>query len=110
MSCHVKGVLVKGVGVDEQTRCSHYRSDRDVIAIKFKCCDTYYSCISCHEEIAGHPVEVWPREEHSEKAILCGICGTQHRIDTYLKNSSACVSCGSSFNPGCKLHHHLYFE
>ncbi len=32
-------IIVKGKLVDDQTRCVHYRSTLDVIAIKFKCCN-----------------------------------------------------------------------
>ena len=45
---------VLGRPVDEQTRCVHYRTPLDVIAIKFWCCQAYYPCHLCHEETAGH--------------------------------------------------------
>jgi uncharacterized CHY-type Zn-finger protein len=47
-------VVVKGVEVDSKTRCRHYHSEKDIIAIKFKCCAVYYPCHFCHEETAGH--------------------------------------------------------
>jgi uncharacterized CHY-type Zn-finger protein len=28
----------------------------------------------------------------------------------YLACENRCPVCGSAFNPGCKAHHHLYFE
>ncbi|GIQ68268.1 hypothetical protein XYCOK13_10920 [Xylanibacillus composti] len=30
--------------IDEQTRCRHYHSELDRIAIRFKCCDQFYGC------------------------------------------------------------------
>ena len=61
---------VKVIGaIDDQTRCRHYHSERDIIAIKFKCCETYYPCIFCHEEQADHQVEVWPTKEFDTKAV-----------------------------------------
>ena len=33
---------VKGNGVDKETRCLHYHSEVDRIAIKFYCCNSYY--------------------------------------------------------------------
>ena len=53
---------IKGKLVDEYTRCVHYHSLLDVIAIKFKCCGVYYPCYSCHEEEADHEHEVWKKD------------------------------------------------
>jgi uncharacterized CHY-type Zn-finger protein len=92
------------------TGCAHYRSGLDIIAIKFKCCQTYYSCYHCHEAEAGHPPQVWKRGEFDEKAILCGACGEELTIDQYLQCGAVCPTCNSSFNSGCRHHYHLYFE
>ncbi|SES40335.1 CHY zinc finger protein [Salipaludibacillus aurantiacus] len=106
----IHDVIVKGKVVDAETRCSHYHSERDRIAIKFKCCGTYYPCIHCHHETAGHSVERWPAEEFWQKAVLCGACGTELTIEQYMQSSTHCPACNKSFNPGCQTHHHLYFE
>lgn len=37
-------MTVKGVALDANTRCRHYGTDKDIIAIKFKCCETFYAC------------------------------------------------------------------
>lgn len=102
-------IKVKGQVIDEQTRCTHYHSERDIIAIKFKCCNTYYPCYHCHQEV-NHNMERWKREEFDEKAILCGVCGHELTIHEYLNASHSCPYCEASFNPGCQLHHHIYFE
>ncbi|MGH7011489.1 MAG: CHY zinc finger protein, partial [Caulobacteraceae bacterium] len=101
---------VSGVLVDEQTRCAHYRSPRDIIAIKMRCCRTYWSCRECHDEIAGHPAEVWPVGEWDEAAVLCGACGLQMSVREYLGCEYRCPHCRAPFNPACSGHHHLYFE
>jgi uncharacterized CHY-type Zn-finger protein len=93
---------VIGVDLDSQTRCAHYRSDLDVIAIKMKCCGTYYACKDCHEALAGHPIEVWPRAEWDQPAVLCGVCATEMTIRQYLACSNQCPNCAAQFNPGCR--------
>src|SRR6202012_5491024 len=54
---------VRGIDLDSQTRCVHYNSQFDIIAIKMKCCDVYYACKDCHDALASHVLEVWPRRE-----------------------------------------------
>jgi uncharacterized CHY-type Zn-finger protein len=101
---------VYGKTVDEQTRCEHYHSPLDVIAIKFKCCDRYYPCYQCHEETAGHKAAVWDKIEWDEKAILCGVCKTELTIMEYMNAANQCPHCNAAFNPGCSKHYHLYFK
>lgn len=100
---------VRGAVVDGQTRCVHYRSELDVVAIRFACCGEFYPCHLCHEEAAGHPSAVWPLDERGAEAVLCGVCGSVLTIAEYLESSS-CPRCAAGFNPGCSLHAHLYFE
>jgi uncharacterized CHY-type Zn-finger protein len=101
---HVNGAI------DGMTRCRHYHGPTDVIAIKFKCCGTYYSCYYCHEEEAGHPPDRWGPNERNEKALLCGGCGTELTIETYLGCGYRCPVCGIAFNPRCEAHYPLYFQ
>src|SRR5689334_17305928 len=103
-------VVVRGKVTDEQTRCVHYHSALDVIAIKFKCCNEYYPCYECHEEEAGHKSEVWRRTDFNAKAILCGVCGNEMTIHDYLTANNHCPQCNAAFNPSCNKHYHLYFE
>jgi uncharacterized CHY-type Zn-finger protein/energy-coupling factor transporter transmembrane protein EcfT len=100
---------VLGPVIDDETRCVHYHSDVDVVAIRFKCCGDYYPCHACHEETAGHPIEVWPIAEQPSPGILCGVCKSELPIDEYMQGDE-CPRCGALFNPGCRLHSHLYFE
>lgn len=106
----VHGCEVFGIDVDGETRCAHWHSPLDIIAIKFKCCGRWFPCFDCHAEIADHSPSVWPREEFGESAVLCGSCGHQLTINEYLKSNNTCPECNSAFNPGCAKHYHLYFE
>jgi uncharacterized CHY-type Zn-finger protein len=102
-------MLIHGQTIDDQTRCVHYGTAADVIAIKFRCCDRYYPCHLCHAEDADHPAEQWPLAERETLAVVCGVCSTELTISRYL-GVEACPSCGAAFNPGCKLHTDLYFQ
>lgn len=96
--------------IDAHTRCRHYLGPTDIIAIKFKCCGVYYGCYECHQAYAGHMPQVWPKSEWSEKAILCGSCERELSIEQYMSSGYRCPFCAADFNPGCRLHYHLYFE
>lgn len=102
--------VVHGRDVTKRTQCVHYHSERDIIAIKHKCCDTFYACIQCHNELAGHPPQVWDKAERQTKAILCGSCHSKISIADYLACANTCPQCQAAFNPGCANHYHLYFE
>jgi uncharacterized CHY-type Zn-finger protein len=101
---------VRGVDLDAQTRCSHYRTSLDVIAIRMKCCGDYYACKDCHIALADHPIEVWPQSDWNQKAILCGLCGSELTVNQYLECGNRCPACEAGFNPGCRNHYHFYFE
>ena len=101
---------VKGIDLDENTRCSHYHSPLDVIAIKMRCCGEYYACIDCHAELTRHAPTVWPRQEWNQRAVLCGVCSSEMSVSQYLSSANRCPQCGAAFNPGCRNHYHLYFE
>jgi uncharacterized CHY-type Zn-finger protein len=101
---------VEGVDAGPQTRCAHWHGERDVIAIKMRCCGAYYACKDCHEALAGHAIRTWPREEWDEKAVLCGVCGHEMSVREYLGCAGTCPACAASFNPGCREHYRFYFE
>ena len=110
MAVLIYGEAINGVDVDPQTRCAHYHSVLDIIAIKFKCCERWFPCFECHGETAGHEARVWPMDERDTHAILCGNCGHQFTINEYFDSNSICPSCDSKFNPGCENHYYLYFK
>lgn len=101
---------VHGIEVDPQTRCAHYTQPVDIVAIKMKCCGEYYACNDCHDALAGHAIEVWPRAEWDREAVLCGACSLEMTINQYLECNNQCPACGAQFNPGCRHHYHFYFE
>ena len=106
----IHGKDVFGVDVDANSRCAHWNSELDIIALRFKCCGRWYSCFDCHQALADHVAEVWPRSERDANAVLCGGCGSQLSINEYLNCNSTCPKCMAAFNPGCAKHYHLYFE
>lgn len=101
-------IVVEGSVVDDQTRCMHYAGPLDVIAIRFACCGKWYPCLHCHDESSGHSIVRWSVEAGAEEAVICGVCRTTLSIDHYLAVDS-CPTCGAGFNPGCALHHGVYF-
>ncbi len=106
----IGSMWVYGVGLDQHGRCQHYHTERDIVAIKFACCNKYWACYQCHQALADHPAQPWPKERCHENAILCGVCGTEHAVDVYLASQFKCPACLKPFNPGCARHYHLYFE
>jgi len=101
---------VEGVSLDPQTRCAHWHGDLDIIAIKMRCCETYYACRQCHDELAGHEAMVRPAAEWDAPGVLCGACGRELSVHQYMGCDNQCPACGAGFNPGCRSHYHLYFE
>ena len=105
----VAGRRVRGLGLDAQGRCAHWRGPTDVVAIRMACCHTYYACIDCHTALAGHAAQPWPATAGAEPAVLCGACGHEMAIAAYLSSGSQCPACAHPFNPGCARHYPHYF-
>ncbi|BDZ38102.1 CHY zinc finger protein [Microbacterium suwonense] len=104
----VGGRIVRGAVVDDQTRCTHYHSDLDVVALRFRCCGDWYPCVHCHDDSVTHPRMVWEPQDGSVQAAICGVCARTMSISQY-RAAAACPACGAGFNPGCVRHHELYF-
>ena len=114
-------VVVYGQAIDEQTRCVHWHSPRDVVAIKMHCCQRFYPCHSCHQQQTDappHPNTVWPRDEWQQQAVMCGVCKSQFSVIEYVSvygsdsecaSSPSCPRCKAGWNAGCGKHLHLYF-
>jgi uncharacterized CHY-type Zn-finger protein len=100
---------IKGA-IDLQTRCTHYHSDKDIVALKFACCNAYYPCYKCHEEFADHSIVPWKKTQFNEKAIYCGNCSNELSINEYLNSGFRCPFCLAQFNPACEKHCAFYFE
>ena len=106
---NISTIKVYGATVDSETRCKHYHSTLDVVAIKFKCCGRYYPCYKCHMEAEDHSIQRWQANELDNLAILCGVCKTELPINEYI-GATKCPNCGADFNPGCKNHFDIYFD
>ncbi|WP_391119028.1 CHY zinc finger protein [Psychrobacillus sp. L3] len=100
---------VYGAVVDNETRCTHYHTEKDIIAIKFKCCNRYYPCYKCHEEEADHTIERWQQKQFDALAVLCGSCQTELTINEYMQTDN-CPNCKAVFNERCAAHYPIYFE
>lgn len=103
---------VYGQVLDAFTRCSHYHTDLDIVAIRFKCCNKYFPCYQCHDELRNHHTQRWTTSEleKDEPVILCGSCQQQLTFSQYIGGGSRCVYCDARFNPKCALHYDLYFD
>jgi uncharacterized CHY-type Zn-finger protein len=86
----VGGHPVRGVDMDPETRCAHWASDSDVVAIRAPCCGVYYPCSACHEALADHVLEPIPGAEFDAPGVLCGACGTALTVHEYLDTDHAC--------------------
>lgn len=97
---------IRGVDVDEQGRCAHYRSERDIVANRCATCDDYWACHACHAELTVHPFGRMRID--APASVLCGNCRHTMGYGVY-SQATACPSCGHDFNPGCSMHSSLYF-
>lgn len=66
---------IRGRLVDGQGRCVHWHSPLDVVANRFACCDEYYACYRCHDELTGHDRIAW--RDMDSLAVMCGVCRHQ---------------------------------
>ena len=99
----------QGFLVDKQTRCIHYHSELDIIALQCYDCKKYYACYRCHDSLENHPFEPYPLSLIQDKPILCGVCLKLLTYKQY-KESLSCPFCFSRFNPGCQNHKERYFK
>src|SRR5690625_8025706 len=86
----IKGHILKGTVLDSETRCSHYHTELDRIAIKFYCCQTYFPCYLCHKESGCGETKVWPYDKLDKKAILYGACGEELTSKSYQNMEHKC--------------------
>lgn len=115
---------VHGQLVDDETRCVHWHSPLDVIAIKFRCCKMFYACYDCHKAEQSHtPQRYHVKQDSEEHVVLCGACFRSMTFDQYAMGDDdgatvastprpglACPFCKHQFNPGCRFHYGLYFD
>lgn len=95
-----------GVGLYEDGRCVHWHGDTDIAALRCGRCHRYYACYMCHDELEDHGFK--PADSGDIKPVLCGNCMNQLTREQY--EQGFCHYCGHMFNPGCRLHHDIYFD
>lgn len=100
---------VYGKLVDDETRCIHYHSEKDIVALKCAKCLKFYPCYQCHNECEDHHFQAWEKTDFEYPAVLCGHCRKLLSIHQYL-HSADCPYCHHSFNPNCAKHYDLYFK
>lgn len=112
-----EAITIHGQAIDSQTRCLHWDTERDVVALQFYCCKKFYPCSLCHDEDSkgNHETKRWPKEQWAEKAVFCGCCKALLSIATYVAlyeggGAVECPSCFAHFNPGCRGHLDIYFD
>ena len=99
---------IYGKLVDKESRCEHWHGPLDVIALRFKCCNRYYACYECHQELVPHVTERYNINDETVPLVICGVCKLEMSFAAY-GDSLQCPNCRSQFNPGCKLHYDMYF-
>ncbi len=104
----MRGEIMKiyGIQLDQAGRCLHYHSEADVVALRCRQCHKYYACYKCHDESENHDFK--PADASDSVPVLCGNCMNQLTREQY--EQGFCPYCRHQFNPGCRLHHDIYFE
>ena len=99
---------IHGLLVDKESRCQHYHSPLDIVALKCYDCQKYYACYQCHDHIEDHRFRAYPCHIRQDKVVICGVCLHEMTIENYQKSVS-CSHCHSRFNPACSKHYDIYF-
>lgn len=100
---------VYGDVLDAETRCLHYHSELDVIALRCFACRRYYPCYHCHDKYEDHAYLAYP-SQLDHPIVLCGVCHQEMTVGDYRAGEGHCPNCQVSFNPGCYRHEDIYFK
>ena len=80
-----------GLNKHTGTRCSHWHGNSDILALLAPCCNRFYACAECHDEVNarprgdGHTLEPWPANTDLDTmALLCGNCKRTFTISAYV--------------------------
>lgn len=99
---------INGLLVDNESRCQHYHTVLDIVALKCFQCQKYYACYQCHDSLEDHKFRAYPCQLKEDKVLICGVCRQEMTIEEY-QEAVACPNCHSSFNPACSKHYDIYF-
>ena len=102
-------VQAQGLLVDHESRCVHYHSDKDIVALQCYECQKYYACYQCHNKLESHVFSTYPLNLKEDRPILCGSCGKTLTYEEYTETGT-CPFCNAAFNPACQNHYSIYFR
>ena len=74
---------INGLLVDDQSRCQHYHSPLDIVALKCFECQKYYACYQCHDRLEAHIYRAYPCQLKQDKVLICGVCRHEMTIEEY---------------------------
>lgn len=102
-------IKIYGGLLDQASRCRHYHTVLDIVALKCFACRNYYACYKCHDSLEAHPYQAYPDNRVADKVVICGVCKEEMTIAEY-RSSKTCPNCQSAFNPACGKHDAIYFS
>ena len=102
-------VQAQGLLVDDESRCVHYHSDKDIVALQCYDCKKYYACYRCHNTLETHTFCPYPLNLKEDRLILCGSCGNTLTYVEYTEKGTS-PFCNAAFNPACQNHYPIYFR
>ena len=47
-------IQAQGLLVDDESRCVHYHSEKDIVSLQCYECKKYYACYQCHNTMETH--------------------------------------------------------
>src|SRR5690625_2800772 len=62
---------IYGDTLDAAGRCTHYHSEKDVIANKCATCDKYWACYECHAAATDHSFGAMDLKSLAEAMVSC---------------------------------------
>lgn len=97
-------IQAQGLLVDDEGRCIHYHSEKDIVSLQCYECKKYYAC-----SIETHVFSPYPLALSEDRPILCGVCKRTMTFQEYQKQMT-CPYRSAPFNPDCKQHYSYYFK
>jgi len=67
-------IQAQGLLVDDESRCVHYHSEKDIVSPQCYECKKHYACYQCHNAMEKHVFSPYPLALSEDQPILCGIC------------------------------------
>lgn len=80
-----------GIGLDSSSRCYHYHTKLDIVALKCSVCQKYYACYKCHDALEEHCFAATKSDETFP--VLCGSCRQMLTLKEYKTGFVLIVVC-----------------